>query len=130
MANSKVLFNPIQSPEVIESSNHVGAEVHEFHELLGIESGSESSEAREWQEAAEESWDAATDVGAQGVATVKQFGSKLAAGSGSGRRGPNLQPYRHRRPCWHHQPRRRPGPQTLTADTNSAIGTGPPGPNT
>jgi hypothetical protein len=33
-ANSKVLFNPKQSPAVVKSSNHVAAEVHEFHELL------------------------------------------------------------------------------------------------
>ena len=46
MANSKVLFNPMQSPAVVKSSNHVAAEVREFHELLGIESGREPSEAR------------------------------------------------------------------------------------
>ena len=39
VANSKVLFNPKQSPAVVKSSNHVAAGVHEFHELLGIESG-------------------------------------------------------------------------------------------
>ena len=57
MANSKVLFNPMQSPAVVKSSNHVAAEIDEFHELLGIESGRESSEARRWREAAEEGWD-------------------------------------------------------------------------
>jgi hypothetical protein len=43
-ANSKVLFNPKQSPAVVRSSNHVAADVHEFRELLGIDSGRESSE--------------------------------------------------------------------------------------
>ena len=31
MANSRVLFNPKQSPAVVRSSNHVATEVHEFH---------------------------------------------------------------------------------------------------
>ena len=31
MANSKVLFNPTQSPAVVKSSNHVATEVHDFH---------------------------------------------------------------------------------------------------
>ena len=76
MANSKVLFNPKQSPAVVKSSNHVAAEVHEFHELLGIESGGASSEARRWKDAAAERWDSARAAGAQGVGTVKQFGSE------------------------------------------------------
>jgi hypothetical protein len=76
MANSKVLFNPKQSPTVVKSSNHVAAEVHEFHELLGIESARESSEARRWRDAAAERWDTARAAGAQGVDTVKQLGSE------------------------------------------------------
>ena len=75
-ANSKVLFNPKQSPAVVKSSNHVAAEVHEFHELLGIESGRESSEARRWREAAAERWDSARATGASGVDAVKNFGSE------------------------------------------------------
>jgi len=78
MANSKVLFNPKQSPAVVESSNHVAAGVHEFHELLGIESGRESSEARRWREAAAERWDTASATGAQGIDAVKEFGSKTS----------------------------------------------------
>ena len=76
MANSKVLFNPKQSPAVVKSSNHVAAGVHEFHELLGIESGRESSEARRWREAAAERWDTARATGARGIDTVKNFGSE------------------------------------------------------
>lgn len=76
MANSKVLFNPKQSPAVVKSSNHVAAEVHEFHVLLGIESGRESSEARPWREAAAERWDEARATGAEGVDDVKRFGSE------------------------------------------------------
>lgn len=76
VANSKVLFNPKESPAVVKSSNHVAAEVHEFHELLGIESGRETSEARRWKEAAAERWDTASATGAQGIDAVKEFGSK------------------------------------------------------
>ena len=74
-ANSKVLLNPKQSPAVVKSSNHV-AEVHDFHELLGIESGRESSEARRWREAAAERWDSARATGASSVDAVKNFGSE------------------------------------------------------
>ena len=38
-ANSKVLFNPIQSPAIVRSTNEVAISVNEFHGLLGIESG-------------------------------------------------------------------------------------------
>jgi hypothetical protein len=76
MANSKVLFNPKQSPAVVKSSNHVAAGVHEFHELLGIESGRESSEARRWREAAAERWDSARATGASSVDAVKNFGGE------------------------------------------------------
>jgi hypothetical protein len=75
-ANSKVLFNPKQSPAVVKSSNHVAAGVREFHELLGIESGRESSEARRWSEAASERWDSARATGASSVDTVKNFGGE------------------------------------------------------
>ena len=75
-ANSKVLFNPKQSPAVVESSNHVAAGVYEFHELLGIASGRESSEARRWSEAAAERWDSARATGASSVDTVKNFGGE------------------------------------------------------
>jgi hypothetical protein len=75
-ANSKVLFNPKQSPAVVRSSNHVAAGIHEFHELLGIESGRESSEARRWSEAAAERWDSARATGAASVDTIKKFGGE------------------------------------------------------
>lgn len=76
MANTKVLFNPRQSPAVVRSSNHVAAEVHELREVLGIESGRESAEARRWKEAAAERWDTARAAGGHGIDSVKQFGSE------------------------------------------------------
>ena len=76
MANSKVLFNPKQSPAVVTSSNHVATEVREFHELLGIESGHASSEAKRWGEAAAERWEKARSTGAQGIDGVKRLGGE------------------------------------------------------
>jgi hypothetical protein len=83
VANSKVLFNPKQSPAVVRSSNLVTVEVHEFHELLGIESGHESSETRRWSEAAAERWDMAREAGEQGIEGVKRFGSEARGQAGS-----------------------------------------------
>jgi len=82
-ANSKVLFNPKQSPAVVTSRNQVATEVHEFHDLLGIESGAESSEARRWKEAAGERVDQARATGAQGIGGVKRFGSGAIGKAGS-----------------------------------------------
>lgn len=70
------LANPRQSPAVVRSSNHVTAEVHELREVLGIESGRESAEARRWKEAAAERWDTARAAGGHGIDSVKQFGSE------------------------------------------------------
>jgi hypothetical protein len=75
-ANSKVLFNPMQSPAIVGSRNHVATDVHEFHGLLGIEASTESSEARRWKDAAAESWDKARETGSHGLGSVKQFGSE------------------------------------------------------
>lgn len=75
-ANSKVLFNPMQSPAVIKATNQVTAEVLEFHDVLGIESGRESSEARAWREAASEHLDKVRGTGTAGVATVRNFGGE------------------------------------------------------
>lgn len=76
MANSKVLFNPMQSPAVVRSTNQVAAGVLEFRQVLGIESGYESPEARRWREAAAEHWDSARSTGASTVDAVKNFGGE------------------------------------------------------
>ena len=75
-ANSKVLLHPTRSPAVVESSNHVAIGVHDFHGLLGIESGRQSSEARRWTDAAAERWDKVRETGAEGVDTVRRFGNE------------------------------------------------------
>lgn len=75
MANSKVLFNPMQSPTVVESGNHVVAGVREFHDLLGIESGGASTEARRWRGAVADHLDTARATGSLGIDSVTRLGS-------------------------------------------------------
>ena len=75
-ANSKVLLNPIQSPAVVEAGNRVVTGVREFHDLLGIESGRQSSEAKRWSGAAAEQWGKVRDTGAEGIGTVKHLGAE------------------------------------------------------
>ena len=53
-ANSKVLFNPFQTKELVKTTNAVAGDIQEFHVLLGIESGWSDAEARAWKEAANE----------------------------------------------------------------------------
>ena len=74
-ANTKVLFNPMQSPTVIKAGNQVFAGVHELRELLGIESGAESSEARRWGDAASERWGQVREQSSDGLGKAKDLGS-------------------------------------------------------
>jgi hypothetical protein len=74
-ANSKVLFNPVQSPTVIKAGNQIFADVHELRELLGIESGAEETEARRWGDAASETWTQVSDTGSEGLEKAKDLSS-------------------------------------------------------
>jgi hypothetical protein len=60
-ANAKVLLHLPASRAVVDSSNHVATGVHDFHGLLGIESGRQSWEARRWMDAAAEARDKALE---------------------------------------------------------------------
>ena len=75
-ANSKVLLHPSRSPAVVESSNHVAIDVDDFHGLLGIEAGRQSSEATRWVDAAAERWDMVRETGAESIDTVRHFGNE------------------------------------------------------
>jgi rRNA processing protein Krr1/Pno1 len=66
-ANAKVLLNPIQSPAVVRSREHVAIAVADFHGRLGIESGRQSLEARPWGDAAGEFRDSVLETGAERV---------------------------------------------------------------
>ena len=74
LANSKVLFNPMESPAVVRSSNTVAAEVHGFHGLVGIESAHESAESRRWSEAAADGLDKVRSTGGQGIDSAMRIG--------------------------------------------------------
>jgi rRNA processing protein Krr1/Pno1 len=75
-ANSKVLLNPIQSPAVVQSREHVALAVADFHVGLGIESGRRSLEARAWTSAATELRDKVIETGGEGVGAAKNFGNE------------------------------------------------------
>ncbi|GAA4243272.1 hypothetical protein [Dactylosporangium darangshiense] len=81
-ANSNVLLHATTSRAVVDSINHVGIAVDDFHGPLGIESGRDSLKATRW-------WDAARDprqlknAGAEAgrIALVGAFGVGLTAAS-------------------------------------------------
>ncbi|MEU2614527.1 hypothetical protein ABZ570_23530 [Micromonospora sp. NPDC007271] len=74
-ANSNVLLHPIDSPAVVQSSNHVSIAIVDFHGRLGIERARESSEARRWADAAKEVTDKALETGADGVDAAMRLGN-------------------------------------------------------
>lgn len=86
-ANAKVLLNPVKSPAVVQSSNHVATGVQDFHGRLGIESGRRSAEARRWSDAATATRDKALETGAKGVGAAVSLGTVTIdrAGSATGR---------------------------------------------
>ena len=80
-ANAKVLLNPIQSPAVVRSREHVALAVTGFHEPLGIQSGGRSLEARAWTAAAVEARDSVLSTGADGLDAAKALGSQTLGGA-------------------------------------------------
>jgi hypothetical protein len=75
-ANAKVLLNPIQSPAVVRSREHVAAAITAFHGRLGIASGQEALAARAWTDAASEFRDKVRETGAGHVDASKRLGSE------------------------------------------------------
>ncbi|MDZ4179980.1 MAG: hypothetical protein U1E29_12240 [Coriobacteriia bacterium] len=74
-ANSKVLFNPFNSPAAVRSSNQVSADLHHFRGRLGIESVHQASEARLWGQAATEMRDRVLTTTGEGVNAARRFGA-------------------------------------------------------
>ena len=75
-ANSRVLFNPIQSPAVVQASTSVTASVSDFHERLGISAARHSVETRRWAAAAADVRDRARTKGADAVGAGKRLGTE------------------------------------------------------
>jgi len=83
-ANEKILLNPIQSPAVVKATNQASGEVHEFRQLLEIESREASSESRRWGDAASEQWGKVRDASTSSADTAKGIAGRAgAAGVGS-----------------------------------------------
>lgn len=76
LANAKVLLNPIQSPAIVRSREHVAIAVTDFHGRLGIESGREALEARAWVDAASDVKDKVFETGATQFDASKRMGIK------------------------------------------------------
>ncbi|MEW9531846.1 hypothetical protein [Microbispora sp. NPDC049125] len=77
-ANTKLLWHPTTSPVVVHSRNNVATGVHDFHGLLGIESGRQSLEARRWMDAAAEARDKALENAGPAAAGIAVGGVALA----------------------------------------------------
>jgi hypothetical protein len=75
-ANAKVLLNPMQSPAVVRSREHISLVVADFHGRLGIESAGEAVEARPWTDAASQFRDKVRDTGAGHVDMSKRLGNE------------------------------------------------------
>ena len=73
-ANSRVLFNPMQSPAVVEASSKVTTSVVDFYARLGIDSSRDGIEARRWAAAAAEVRARARARGVGVVTAGKRFG--------------------------------------------------------
>lgn len=75
-ANAKVLLNPIQSPAIVRSREHVALVVADFRGSLGIEFGGGSVEAKAWTAAATEARDTMLATGAEGFGAAKHLGTE------------------------------------------------------
>jgi hypothetical protein len=77
-ANSKVLFNPVQSPAVVAASAQVAASVGDFHESLGMGLDRDTVERRRWAAAAGDIRDRARVRGVDTLTAGKRLGAETA----------------------------------------------------
>lgn len=79
IANTKVLFNPIESPAIVRSRNNVAESVGGFHHRLGIEGSMAGSlDARRWSTALTDSRDELVEMGSEGVEKALRAGAEGA----------------------------------------------------
>lgn len=76
LANSKVFFNPFDSPRAVRSSDQLASGVVSFRQLLGIDSERDAVDAKRWKQAAAEVFERARASGAEGTAAVKRLGAE------------------------------------------------------
>ncbi len=70
LANEKIFWNRVNAGVVVEAANRLGADIHEFHQLLRIEEN-----FQQWEE---RSLGTAAAVGAQAVERAKQAAPTVA----------------------------------------------------
>lgn len=75
-ANAKILLNPFDSPAAVRSSNDIATSVLSFRDRIGIESGHESSEPKQWSQAAGEVMEKVLATSAEGAAAARRFGER------------------------------------------------------
>lgn len=74
-ANSRVLFNPFDSPAAVRSSHQVATDVLGFRTQLGIQSAYDSTNAKRWGQAATEVRDKVLLSATDGVKAAGRFGT-------------------------------------------------------
>lgn len=74
-ANTKVLFNPFDSPTAVRSSKQVTDDVLDFRKRLGIETGHEATDAKRWGHAVAEVRDEFIASTSDAVSAAGQFGA-------------------------------------------------------
>lgn len=76
LATSKVLLHPVAASAIVQSSNHVGADITRFQDGLGIETTHDAQEAKRWLSAVAEVRDRALDAGGEGVDAARHLGDE------------------------------------------------------
>lgn len=76
-ANSKVLFNPIQSPKVVSIGNEVADEILGMWWLLGVGADRASTDAARWSVAAGEKIERVRQLSNSGVGTAREKATRL-----------------------------------------------------
>ena len=77
-ANSKVLFNPVQSPKVVTIGNDIAEEILGIWWLLGVGEDRASAEAARWSVAAGEQLERARQLGTSSAETARATASRIS----------------------------------------------------
>jgi hypothetical protein len=78
LTSSTVLMNPFNSRKVVTSINSTGAEIVQFHGVIGVAGEYEAIEAKRWVDAAGEVRDDAVEKGVEAVEVTLRWGMEAA----------------------------------------------------
>ncbi|MCS0499199.1 hypothetical protein [Protaetiibacter mangrovi] len=73
--SATVLMNPFNSRKVVNSINSTGAEIAQFHGVIGVAGDRQAIEAKRWLDAAGDVRDDTIGKGAEAIEVTVQFGS-------------------------------------------------------